>query len=238
MLLKLLLLQFCAHLLADFVFQNQKMSDGKKIKAFSLSHLGHFFIVWGCAYFLALDFNFLLVSFFIAILHLIGDVSKSWLSQKFIGKSFFFTDQVFHLLVIISACWFYIQTSGLNQWWYVSIKTVTVITGFILCAKPANIIILHLFMSFGIPTPDEKGTESEDISLPNAGKLIGIVERTLALSLILINQFAAVGLIIAAKSILRFKINQKSEYVLVGTLLSFAIATLCGILINMILVSV
>jgi hypothetical protein len=234
MLPKLILLQFSAHLLADFVFQDQRMSDIKKNKVFSVTHLWHFFIVWGCAYFLSLDFNFLWFAFFIAILHLLVDISKSWLSQKFSGRNFFFADQAFHLLVIVFACWFYTQIYGLNQWWEVPVKIVAVITGFILCAKPSNIIIQHLFLSFKIQTPDENGSDSEDISLPNAGKLIGLVERTLALALILIQQYSAVGLIIAAKSILRFKGTQKSEYVLVGTLLSFAIATLCGILINMI----
>lgn len=42
----------------------------------------------------------------------------------------------------------------------------------------------------------------------------------------------ALGLIIAAKSILRFNATHKSEYVLVGTLVSFGIAVFCGILIN------
>jgi len=46
-------------------------------------------------------------------------------------------------------------------------------------------------------------------------------------------QYEAVGLIIAAKSILRFKGTQHSEYVLVGTLLSFGIAVFTGILLNL-----
>ncbi|MCG6189305.1 hypothetical protein [Maribellus maritimus] len=64
--------------------------------------------------------------------------------------------------------------------------------------------------------------------------MIGIVERFLALALIIMGQYQAVGLIIAAKSILRFKGVQKSEYVLIGTLLSFGIAAFSGILVNMI----
>ncbi len=64
--------------------------------------------------------------------------------------------------------------------------------------------------------------------------LIGLMERFLVLALILVRQYSAVGLIIAAKSILRFRDNKKNEYVLVGTLLSFGIATLLGILISLI----
>jgi hypothetical protein len=58
------------------------------------------------------------------------------------------------------------------------------------------------------------------------------MERFLVLSLVLIGQYSAVGLIIAAKSILRYKSTQKNEYILVGTLLSFGIAVLLGILIS------
>jgi len=65
-------------------------------------------------------------------------------------------------------------------------------------------------------------------------KEIGIVERFLALALIIMGQYEAVGLIIAAKSILRFSGTQKSEYILVGTLISFGIAAFAGMLINLI----
>jgi hypothetical protein len=50
------------------------------------------------------------------------------------------------------------------------------------------------------------------------------------------NQFASVGFLIAAKSILRFSdkenTQKKTEYVLIGTLMSFAAAAIIGILIN------
>ncbi len=88
--------------------------------------------------------------------------------------------------------------------------------------------------AFSIETPVDDPKNTEGKSLPNAGKLIGITERFLALALILLGQYEAVGLIIAAKSILRFRETQKSEYVLVGTLLSFGIATLAGVLIKII----
>jgi len=214
MLVTLILLQISAHLLADFVFQNQKMSDRKSSKTFSLSHLYHFIIVLGCAFFFSFDLNFWKAALVLSLLHWLGDVIKSWLMKKFVGKNFFFTDQLYHFLVILAVCWIFITSAGWEPWWNMSSKTVAVFAGFILCAKPSNIIIQHLFRIFNIQTPDEDSGDSDDLSLPNAGKLIGIVERTLALALILINQYSAVGLIIAAKSILRFKGARKSEYVL------------------------
>lgn len=113
-------------------------------------------------------------------------------------------------------------------------KTLAIIAGFLLCTKPANIIIKFLFQAFSIETPFESPDNDEEKSLPNAGRLIGITERLLTLALILLGQYEVVGLIIAAKSILRFNATQKSEYVLVGTLLSFGIATFAGIVINLI----
>ena len=52
---------------------------------------------------------------------------------------------------------------------------------------------------------------------------------------IVLGQFEAVGFLIAAKSILRFKDDNtiKSEYVLIGTMLSFEIAIALGISINL-----
>lgn len=109
------------------------------------------------------------------------------------------------------------------------LKTIATIAGFVFITKPTNIVIGNLLKVFEIQILD---SNSNDESLPNAGKLIGIVERFLVLSLILIGEFAAVGLILAAKSILRFNGTQKSEYVLIGTLLSFGFAALAGIIIT------
>lgn len=64
--------------------------------------------------------------------------------------------------------------------------------------------------------------------LINAGRLIGITERILALILLFLGEFEAIGFIIAAKSILRYdnEDSAKTEYVLIGTMLSFGMAIL------------
>ena len=94
-----------------------------------------------------------------------------------------------------------------------------------LCCK---VLLQHFVIS------DEN---NPDKSLPNAGKLIGIAERFIALALVLGGQFTALGFIMTAKSILRFEEAKHNEYVLVGTLLSFGIAVLTGIAINIISVN-
>lgn len=65
----------------------------------------------------------------------------------------------------------------------------------------------------------------------NAGALIGTVERWLILIFVCMQRYEALGLLIAAKSIIRFGDSQirKSEYVLAGTLLSIFIAVVMGL---------
>jgi hypothetical protein len=106
-----------------------------------------------------------------------------------------------------------------------------IIAGFLFCSKPANILVKEMLSVFDIKV---RKTGTEETDLPNAGKLIGIVERWLILVFILISQFEAIGFLLAAKSIMRFKSDEslKTEYLLTGTLLSFAIAIGTGLLIS------
>ncbi len=56
--------------------------------------------------------------------------------------------------------------------------------------------------------------------------MIGMLERTITAILLLCNQFAAVGLVITAKSIARFKQMENKEFAeryLIGTLLSLSV---------------
>jgi len=72
--------------------------------------------------------------------------------------------------------------------------------------------------------------------LDKAGIWIGRCERVLVLTFIIINQYTALGFLMAAKSILRYAdkdemTQKKTEYVLVGTLMSFASAAIIGVII-------
>lgn len=74
--------------------------------------------------------------------------------------------------------------------------------------------------------------------LKRAGATIGVLERMLVLTLVLLGQYAAIALIFAAKSIARFeelKDRQFAEYYLIGTLSSILFAMLVGILTTWVL---
>lgn len=71
------------------------------------------------------------------------------------------------------------------------------------------------------------GGAGHDAGHKGAGRLIGILERTLMLPMILYGQWGAIGLLLAAKSIARFeelKVRKFAEYYLVGTLMSLLVA--------------
>ena len=232
--INLILLQVIAHLLSDFIFQPQSWSDKKDGKVFTLIHLNHALVVGIVSYLLSFDFGFWKAAILLTVIHLLIDMLKSWLILKSITKYYFFLDQFIHLVSIVGIVLVYSNFCQINFIFNLDTKTIAIITGFISCAKPSNIIIKYLFKAFSIETPKDNPNNPDELGLPNAGKLIGIVERFLAFTLIIMGQYEAVGLVIAAKSILRLNGTQKSEYVLVGTLISFSIAIFLGIIINLI----
>lgn len=80
------------------------------------------------------------------------------------------------------------------------------------------------------------GDKEQLFGLKSAGRWIGRLERFIILTLILIGEYNAIGFLIATKSIFRFKggvqdgrERKEAEYILIGTLLSFALAIALGI---------
>jgi hypothetical protein len=70
--------------------------------------------------------------------------------------------------------------------------------------------------------------------MAGSGRLIGVLERTVSLILILVGQWAAIAILIAAKSIARFdelKDRRFSEYYLIGTLTSLLVAVVTGLVL-------
>ncbi|MGD9558588.1 MAG: DUF3307 domain-containing protein [Mangrovibacterium sp.] len=242
MIFKLILLQFLAHLLADFIFQPQAWSNGKCRRPFTSHHVWHGLVVFACSWLLSFDLHYLFAALVLTVIHFFTDVLKSFLvirsKVKGTNKNYFFTDQFIHLFFLVIIPVWYGQTQGIRFVADLPLQPIAVITAFVFCSKPANIFIKNILTVFSIAIPTQEHPfvvkhedQNTERSLPNAGKLIGIMERLLTLALILVGQYGAVGLIIAAKSILRFKDTQMNEYILVGTLLSFSFAVLPGILI-------
>jgi hypothetical protein len=66
-----------------------------------------------------------------------------------------------------------------------------------------------------------------------AGRWIGIFERVIILTFVLLGQFEAIGFLITGKAILRMGSEGRTEYVLAGTMLSYMIAILVGVAVTL-----
>jgi len=229
-----IILQFIAHFLSDFTFQTNKIAVNKNAKGLKTKYLYiHILVTFLFSYLLSFQWNFIMGAVSIALLHFMIDATKSYAMQKKIFiKYLFYIDQFLHFIIIILVVYFFQQKFTISDNLDIEKKYLLAILGFIITAKPANILIKEIFKTFNISVGD--GGNIGD--LPNAGKLIGIIERWLILIFVIIGQFEAVGFLLASKSILRYGDKdsnnpQKTEYVLIGTLLSFAIAVVVGLII-------
>jgi hypothetical protein len=78
---------------------------------------------------------------------------------------------------------------------------------------------------------------NDDGTLRGAGTYIGILERLFIIIAILTSNLSVIGFLLAAKSVFRFGDLSRSEdrklteYILIGTLLSFLIAILTGMVL-------
>jgi len=94
---------------------------------------------------------------------------------------------------------------------------------FLLILRPGGMLV-----SGSIRSWRRDWENSEEVGLDHAGRLIGYVERLLIVMFILVHEYTAIGFLIAAKGLFRINDTKRSEYIIVGTLMSFAIAVLIG----------
>ncbi|MCF8715228.1 DUF3307 domain-containing protein [Joostella atrarenae] len=224
---------FLAHLLGDFTFQSKKWvaeKEDQKLKSPKL-YL-HTFIHVLLSYLFIWDLQLWYIPLIIGITHFCIDAAKLILQTKENRRLLFFIDQLLHIIVIAIICIIcspseIIITDIINQ------KTLLIGTGIIFLTQPASILIKTIISIYTPKTEMDKGD-----SLENAGKYIGMLERLLVFTFILTNHWEGVGFLIAAKSIFRFsdlteaKDRKLTEYILIGTLLSFGIAIITSLLIT------
>lgn len=206
------------HLIADFWLQPNSWILHKKVhRVKSLKLIFHVAI----ASILPVIFTFQLnLWWFVPIIfgsHLLIDLLKTKLK---VGISAFLFDQVLHILVLLLLTK-YVTTIEIPQiaviFWIYTI-------GFILLTNPIG-TLTGMFLDIIVK---ENKHSRNDVSF-----WIGIMERILILIFIAINQFSAIGFLIAAKSLFRFNdstsdVKKKTEYFL-GTLISFTFAIITGL---------
>jgi hypothetical protein len=209
-----------AHALADFVLQTGWMVANKRRPAAMLAHIAVVLITAGLA--LGSVDPILLA---LAAAHFLIDTAKTFSGKR--GLMPFLADQAAHLASLLAlAVW----APGL---WAAGVWAACPTLPAVL-ALTAGLILTTRAGGFAVGFLMEPWMTEAPVGLNGGGRTIGYLERGLIFLLVLTGQAEGIGLLIAAKSVLRFSAVKDdlkvSEYVIIGTLASFGWAILISFL--------
>ncbi|MCS3408093.1 DUF3307 domain-containing protein [Serratia sp. AKBS12] len=247
----LLLWLLVGHVIADFPLQPLSwVQDKSRHRARSRLLVLHALIhgvvaAWGVAAFGGIyggitAVGVLAALLFISISHYLIDLMKVTLLRQLQHVGGFLLDQGLHLLMLL-LLWLSFTPNAYPltaiaalpvTGWHMGLLALA----YLLIYMPMGILI-GLFLARWTPQMPPSA-KADDDSLLRAGKQIGYLERTLILTFVLIGQLPAIGFLLAAKSIFRFgdlrqsDDKMRTEYVMLGTLFSFTLTTMLGLLIK------
>jgi len=236
----LLLRLLIGHFIADFLLQSRTMVHGKETKVWRAAalytHAGVYAILiclassaWKQAY-------WLLPALFIS--HVLID---GWKASRGNSLMTFIADQVGHLVVLTLVFFFLAQSTavsaaGFFQKLWGSPRFLCVVLGYLFIIWPTGRLMNILTAPFRQQFEDKKSR-----GLKSAGLWIGYLERAFLLSFILFDYLAGAAFLLGLKSLFRFgeirdpKNRKETEYILIGTLLSFGFALAVGLAIKRLL---
>lgn len=222
-----------AHFIGDFLLQpNSWVEDKEKTKLKSWKLYYHILIHGFLLLVLLWDFNYWLLILLIMVSHGIIDILKLYNQKEKTNSKWFFIDQFLHLIIILGLWCIFFKPEIQLESWYKNTSLWTYLAAILFLTFVSGIFIREL-MSKWVNELDDKNNES----LSNAGKYIGILERLFVFFFVVIGNLEGIGFLLAAKSIFRFgdlkdsKDRKLTEYILIGTLLSFAVAIAIGQLV-------
>lgn len=220
-----------SHLITDFMLQPKSWVNERTAKHFASPKLYMHGLLTAAVAFIITGFQYWLIAIVILVTHILIDGWKSYQKQT---ATYFIADQLLHLLIII-ACWYFtfftwkdvtLAWQQVNQ----NLSIWKTITAFVFLNAPAGILIGQLTKQWRDKLPEAE-------NLANAGKWIGIVERIIIFIFVLYSEYSAIGLLVAAKGIIRFNEKDrqeiKTEYLVIGTLLSIALAIVTGLVVTL-----
>ncbi len=167
-----------------------------------------------------------------------------WKTHQNIRSRFFVLDQLLHSLVLVLIA---IHATGITAKELFALLTInnnsaqiiTVLFAYLLITKPSSIaigLVLSKYSKRLKQAESDTNTDNGVKDLLEGGQLIGYLERLLILTFTLQGSFAAVGFVLASKSVFRFgelrNVNDRAatEYVLIGSMLSVTLTVLLGII--------
>lgn len=226
----LLIKLLVAHFIGDFILQTKSIVHDKqqnklRSKKLYLHVLIHAVLVFG----LIMNVNYWKGLVLLVLSHLAIDLWKLYNVNKENHRTLFIIDQAMHILVILVVSnyytpWLWNFVNGINQ---------NDLLLFILALLLTTVVSSH-FIKVIISKWQPENEDGDEDSLTNAGSYIGILERLFVFGFILSGNLQGIGFLLAAKSVFRFgdlkdSIDRKlTEYILIGTLLSFGFAILIG----------
>lgn len=222
-----------AHLVGDFLLQPKSWVRHKEEKkAGSWKLYAHVFIHALLVLLLFADVSIWPVALAIGLTHLLIDTIRLYEQKEKTHTAWFLADQAMHLLVIV-VIWWYLTGAPDVIPFLTSTKFLVYATALYFITQPMSIVIAMVLKPWAALIPQDT-----DRSLENAGKFIGILERLFVFGFIVANHWEAVGFLLAAKSVFRFgdlrQANERklTEYVLIGTLVSFGAATGIAVIVS------
>ena len=232
-LVKLLL----AHLIGDFVLQSKKwVADKEEKKAKSPTLYLHVLVHGLLIMLLHWDLNYWPVAIVLMASHGVIDCVKVYAQKETNKTKWFIIDQLLHVISIV-VVWIFFFRPDLDLSFWLNNNNLWIFgTALLFITYVSNIIIKVLLSNWS-----KAINTNSDESLSKAGKYIGMLERLFVFTFILTGHWEAIGFLLAAKSVFRFgdlkdsKDRKLTEYILIGTLLSFGIALGVGIVVATIL---
>lgn len=219
-----------AHLIGDFLLQPRSWVIQKESRKALAPQLYYHCAINGVFTALVLwDRWSWIIGLAAAAIHFAIDTAKIYLQAPQSKTRWFVADQAMHIvsLTVLGQIW---GGEGFTLGFIFQMPEFWIYSASILfLGVAARIIMEVLLANWSTVLPDAK-----DESLANAGKYIGILERLLVFVFVVHGRWEAVGFLLAAKSVFRFgdltqaKDRKLTEYILIGTLLSFGIAILTG----------
>jgi hypothetical protein len=222
-----------AHFVGDFILQPKAWVDDKEKKKGASLKLYFHILVHGLLLLIVLwNTAYVVIAPILTLLHLAIDLSKLYLQTEKSKTTWFFVDQLLHLASILTV-FSIVCNQPFNIAEVLQNETVWIYGTAILFIT----FVASLVLQIGMHKWSRSLDDNEDESLAQAGKFIGMLERLFVFTFVISGNWEAIGFLLAAKSVFRFgdlkesKDRKLTEYILIGTLLSFGIAIATGMIV-------
>ncbi|MFO8032168.1 MAG: DUF3307 domain-containing protein [Desulfohalobiaceae bacterium] len=230
----ILICLLAAHVLGDFLLQSARQAAEKNRLSVLVGHA----VVHGLlAYALLGAWALFWLPVAIFVSHAAVDAIKAKSGPGSLHA--LLLDQAAHLGILLFLAWLLSRPEATEGVFWTEVlgraylQALVLISGFVLAVFAAGIVIMYAVQPYVQQLEAWRLSLDQDRQQPrglqNAGQLIGKLERSLIFLFLLMGQPGGLGLLLAAKSILRIgqlkdaEERLQAEYIILGTLMSFAL---------------